>query len=45
MSGSIKTMEAFAQLSNYQFINNMLYEVFRLIMKICNRHIQTKIRT
>jgi len=34
-----------AQLSNYQFINNMWYKVFKLIMKICNKHIWTKIRT
>jgi len=45
MSGSIKTIEVLAQLSNYQFINNMWYKVFKLIMKICNKHIWTKIRT
>jgi hypothetical protein len=33
MSGSVKTMEVLAQLSSYQFINNMWYKVNKL-MKI-----------
>lgn len=44
MSGSLKIMEVGAQL-NYQIINKMWYKVFKFIMKICNKLIQTRFHT